>query len=541
MAEQWYAGDTMKTLLVRPGVEIVEKTLRGPWSPELSHLEKVYRDLGVLFRGLVSRQALSNTSTLAVGTVLRKLGEEVEFLDIPFEFGLPLTRELIAKRHEEIEKYTAKGGYDVVGISCTGSFEGLSTKGTAEAVKRALKDAKVVVGGYQATSDAYSLMEKIQAIDVIVFGDFEPIAEQLYAAFNDNTPVSSVPNILYRENGRIRASERTYVNVNPEELPVYDFSLAEKYLPKYAMFLIESSRGCVYNCSYCQENVVRKSYTVKDAYVAADEIIDAANYIAQFTEPVFFGYCDPLWGASSKWIKDFCTELAGRREEISSDMFGWGVDGRIGKFNDEELSLMKKAGCISIAYGVESLSPQMLKMMNKTRDTQKYINSVFETVEKMLKAEMGTIMLFILGMPGETPSTVEESLNNIKKLPLESKNLHMEFGLAFSLCKTALDEQIHDPKFVEEYGVRILDEYDWEKVYLPRFSLLFDPSRELSASELTDIFLDIVKGARGIPASLERQLETFDDAKTILEKDEISPDELTRGGEIYKKIMTEDF
>lgn len=529
----------MKTLLIRPGVEIVEKTLRGPWPPELGHLERLYKEPGLLFRAFFTRQTLSNASTLAVGTILRELGEDVECLDIPFEFGIPLTEKLNVKRHKKIAEYIARGAYDVVGISCISALEGVATQRVAEIAKSTLEDVNVIVGGYQATAEALDMMEKIPAIDVIVLSDFEPIAEQLYSSFDGNVPIDNVPNVVYRKNGKIHVSERKYFKMNLEDLPSYDYSLVEKYIPKYSVIAIESSRGCPYNCSFCQEKVVRQSYTVKDVTVAVDELIDAANYIAQFEKHVFLGYCDACWGANLKWVKEFCSQLANRRDEISSDTFAWGLEARIGQFDDEALSLMKKAGCVSMAYGVESLSPKMIKMMNKTGNPQKYIASVFDTVKRMLKVDMQTVMFFILGMPGETPSTIEETLNSVRNIPLENERIHIEFGLAYSLSKTELNNQIHDPQFTEKYGVRILDEYSWEKAYIPRFTLLFNPSRELSASELTEIFLDIIRGTRGIPTPLEKQLETFEDTREILGKDEISPDELARSGKTYIKVTTE--
>lgn len=529
----------MKTLLVKPGVGIVEKTLRGPWTPELSYLEKLYREPGLLFRGFISLEGFSHSPTLAVGTVLRKLGEDVEYLDVPFEFGLPLTEKLNAEKQEKIEKYIGKGEYDVVGISCTSTLEGVTTRQIAEAARSASEDVNIVVGGYQAASDALTFMERVPAIDCIVLSDFECVGEKLYESFNGKIPMREVPNILYRKNGTIYASERVHLKVSPEDLPVYDYTLAEKYLPKYTMFMIEASRGCPYNCSFCQEKVLRHSYTVKDASTAANEIIDTASYLAQFVDNAIFFYCDPLWGANPKWVKRFCSHVIKRRDETGSDLVGWGAAARVGQFSSEELSLMKRAGCITVGYGVESLSPRMLRIMDKTVNPGKYVDSVSDTVDKTLEADLHVILTFILGLPGETPSTMKETLNSLKNLPLGNRNLHLQIGLPVALRQTLLDQQLHDPKYIEEYGIRVHDEYDWEKGYLPRFTPLFDPSRELSASELADIFLDLIHGIRGISGSLGKKRDTFREISTVLEKEYISPEELAEWGRIYRKIVME--
>jgi radical SAM superfamily enzyme YgiQ (UPF0313 family) len=531
-----WRGATMKTLLVRPGVEIVEKTLKGPWPPKLTHLEKVYKNPELIFRGLIALESFSSSSPIAVGSVLKKLGEDVEFLDVPFEFGIPLTEEKNVKRHEKIEEYCARG-YDVVGISCTSILECLATQKIAETAKNISKDTLVVVGGYQAASDAHDFMRKIPDIDVIVLSDFEPIAEQLYASFNGKGELRDIPNIGYRKNNTVCISKKN-IPLKSEDLPVFDYSLARKYIPQYAFVTLEASRGCPYMCSFCQEKVVRQSYTVKDAFAAVDEIIDTANYCAQFFEPVALCFCDALWGINPEWVKEFCLHLIARKDEIMSKRFGWGVEARIDQFDDDNLLLMKKAGCSAIGYGVESLSPTMLEIMSKTRNPQNYIASVFNTIESMSKIDMHTVLLFILGMPGETPLTLKETLDSIKKLSLKGKNLHFQFGLPIPLRGTILEKQIHDPSFAVKYGVNILDEFRWEKVYLPRLTLLFDPSRDFSASEMTDIFLNITGGGHGVGASLEKQAERFEEVRTILERDQISPDELAQWGAIYREITT---
>jgi radical SAM superfamily enzyme YgiQ (UPF0313 family) len=529
--ETFAEGGTVKTLLIRPGAEVVEKTLKGPWPPELMHLEKLYSEPGLIFRGLISFGSFAPSSVLAVGSILRNMGEEVEFLDVPFEFGIPLTEELNRKRQENIEAFIAQGGFDVVGISCTSVLESLATQKIAQAAKRALEDVTVVVGGYQAASDAVDFMEKVESIDVVVLSDFECVAEQLYHSLVTGS-FRTVPHILYRKNGTLcRGTPCT----GAFELPAFDYTFIDKYVSQYSFLPVEASRGCPFQCSFCQEKVVRPIYRVKDAVTAADQTLEAAAYMGQVQEPVTLCFSDALWGLDPEWVNTFCSHLINR---TAGDTFGWGVESRIGQFNEEQLSLMKKAGCFTVGYGVESLSPKMLNIMNKTRNPQEYVDSVFDTVEKMLKVDMHTVLLFILGMPGETPSTLKETVKQVKKLPLKNENLHLQFGLPVPLRGTGLEAHIHDPQFVKTHGVKILGEFEWEKTYLPRFTLLFDPSSSLSASEMTETFLDIVSGIHRISASLERQSGLYEEVKTLLERDQISPQELEEFGRIYRRITT---
>lgn len=529
----------MKTLLVRPGSEVVERTLRGPWPPELNHLSKLYREHGVLYRGLAALQILSHSSTVAVGTKLKNMGEDVDYLDVPLEFGVPLTEEMNRKRHEKVEDFIAGGGYDIVGISCTGSCEAVATRGVAAAAKRAVPDICVVVGGYQATAEARSFMEKIPAIDVVVLSDFEPIAEELYASFEKGSPLESIPNIMYRENGNICASERKFIKLNPEDLPVFDYSIVKKYMPLYVYVALESSRGCPYKCSYCQEKVLRNTYTVKAPEVAADELINTANYVLEFSDLVIIFYSDALWGLNPRWVKSFSAQVAERIDEIKTENYGWIVEARVGQFDEEALTLMKEAGCMSIGYGVESFSSKMLTLMNKTENPDEYIRSVFDSVVETKNAGIQPGLFFLFGLPGETPETLQETVDTIKKLPtIDDEDFHIGPSLAHPYPATLLDEQIHDPTFVLEHGVKILDENDWEKCYIPRLTMLFDPSRELSAAQIADFYLDLVHGTLDVPV-IEKRLQAFKDVRNLSDKNEISPNDFARYVKILRRIAAE--
>ena len=54
----------------------------------------------------------------------------------------------------------------------------------------------------------------------------------------------------------------------------------------------------------------------------------------------------------------------------------------------------------------------------------------------------------------------------------------------------------------KEHGVRVIAENDWERAYIPRYTMLFDPSRELPASKMVDFFLGITSRYRGTLADM---------------------------------------
>jgi radical SAM superfamily enzyme YgiQ (UPF0313 family) len=525
----------MKLLLVRPGPEIVEKTLFGPWNPNLN-LEPLYTQPGEMFRFLCMFQIVSSTPLLAIGSWLKTHGEQVEILEVPLEFGLPLRENQNRERRDRICEYFERTRYDVVGISCTSTFESLASVNVAEAAKEVQPDAAVILGGYQAGAVAEDLMRTTGAIDITVLSDFEPIGNRLIQALKEECSIGEVPNVVYRDNGQIKHTPYQVQPVNLDEQPYYDFSLVEKYLPYYIMFSIESSRGCTYKCTYCQEGTFRHYYAVKKPERAVDEIVEASNFIASHSNLAYFYYSDPLWGLKRSWVRQFCEGLIERHDEIKLKRFGWFTCTRVGHLKDTEFQLLKKAGCANIGYGIESLSPQMLKGIGRAGDYQKYLKDVHETVDLTLKHNIQMYVSIMVGMPGETPETLQETLTGLKKLPIEDELLRVFVFLAYPLPKTMLEQQLQNEEFVKEMGIRIRDTPDWRKGYFPKVTPLFDPSPELTVEELTTFYLDLSNGNLGIPSFIKR-LEALRGVKEILKKNEITPEDYLRWASLYRKLL----
>lgn len=525
----------MKFLFVRPGPHIVEKTLYGPWEPELSYLEPLYKQAGGLYRFLCMFEMVSPTPLLAIGSLLTQQGEDVEIVDIPLQFGLPLREEGNRKRLEAVQKFFESKDYDVVGLSCTSTFESLATVQFAEAAKKAHPDAKIILGGYQAAAIAEELMQETEAVDAIALSDFEPIAPPFLRALEGEIPFKDVPNIMYRDGG-IKQTKFQTMKVDLNEFPYYNFSLVEQYLSTYIMYSVEAGRGCPYHCSYCQERTFRKYYTVKNPERAVDELVEASNYIASVNNMAFFFYSDPMWGLERSWVRDFCTQLIERRDEIRAKHFGWFICTRFGILRDEEFELLKKAGCATIGYGIESLSPKMLKMMGRAQDQEKYIREVHETLQKTLANDLHMYISMILGMPGETPDTLRETIEGLKSLPINNDLLHIFVFLAYPLPKTLLEQQLNDPAFLNEMGIKVWAQPDWRKGYFPKVTPLFDPSRELTVQELAQFYQDLSDGTFDIIV-YHKQIEALRGVRDLLSTEAVTPQDYMKWARLLRRLM----
>jgi len=147
-----------------------------------------------------------------------------------------------------------------------------------------------------------------------------------------------------------------------DELPFPDFSdlNLDNYTPKDkkdCRFLsIATSRGCINKCSYCSETQYWSRFRQRSVNNVIDEIKHAINV---YHTKIFF-FCDSLINGNVIWIKQFCNQLIDNELNIQ-----WLSYATINHLDSELLMLMKKSGCISLTLGIEHISKEVLRGVNK--------------------------------------------------------------------------------------------------------------------------------------------------------------------------------
>jgi radical SAM superfamily enzyme YgiQ (UPF0313 family) len=175
------------------------------------------------------------------------------------------------------------------------------------------------------------------------------------------------------------------------------------------------------------------------------------NWLAQLRETGCrnFNFVDNTFNVPLDYAKDLCRQLI----QAELDLQLWCII--YPKWIDAELvELMRRAGCRQISFGFESGSDPMLRSLGKRFDREE-IRAVSKIFAEAAIERMGFLLL---GGPGETRDTVEESLAFAESLNLEA--LKITVGLRIyphtPLAKTALAEGL--------IGA-------WEDLLVPRFYL----------------------------------------------------------------------
>ena len=173
---------------------------------------------------------------------------------------------------------------------------------------------------------------------------------------------------------------------------------------------IQTARGCPYNCSFCcQRKMWRGSvreYSVKHVMEEVDLNINKYN-----VEQIYFN--DDTFILSEKRVRQICKEM------IKRDVV-WHCLSRVDRVSPEILDTMYKSGCRAVTFGIESGSNTMLSKMNKLVNTEQATEAVKMAKEAGLKVRCQ----MIVGFPGETDETIEETKKFVKRTVADTWGFH---------------------------------------------------------------------------------------------------------------------
>jgi anaerobic magnesium-protoporphyrin IX monomethyl ester cyclase len=163
---------------------------------------------------------------------------------------------------------------------------------------------------------------------------------------------------------------------------------------------ILTSRGCPYRCSYCSQIGPRRWRGR-----SVDSVVAEWRWLVEEQGAAEIGVLDDSFNIDRRRVLEICQRLV----EEGLDHVPWiMINGIRANLADEEvLGAMKRAGCIRAAFGVESGNQQILDSVVDKQLTLEQVRSAFQAARTV---GMETIGFFIVGLPGETEATMDDTI-----------------------------------------------------------------------------------------------------------------------------------
>ncbi|MFH1452865.1 MAG: radical SAM protein [Armatimonadota bacterium] len=328
-------------------------------------------------------------------TLLKDEGHNAVFLDA---LGLKMTLEDVLK---DIDKYEA-----VVLQTSTMTFrEDVSVLKGLKAKNNKL--ITIVYGSHPSFMPEFSLEE---GIDFIIRFEHEFALRDLINRLERSGDWENVRGIGYKKDGKIIINPDYPFIEDLDMLPFPDRTLLSKEieyfnpivkrLPYTTMF---TSRGCPAKCTFC---TAPSFMGKKIRFRSAENVVKELEYVASLGyREVFFR--DETFTVFKERNLKVCDQIIKRKLDLT-----WICNARVGTIDKETMLTMKKAGCHMIRFGVESGVQEILDNIKKGIKADKTI----ETFKIAKEAGMETHAHLMIGLPGDTKDTVNQTINFVKKI-----------------------------------------------------------------------------------------------------------------------------
>jgi anaerobic magnesium-protoporphyrin IX monomethyl ester cyclase len=217
---------------------------------------------------------------------------------------------------------------------------------------------------------------------------------------------------------------------------------------------IMTTFGCPYACDFCSKPVFGGLFRRR----GLDRVMEEIRGIRSL------GY-DGLWIADDCFtldvdhVRGFCERMVG--EDIRME---WTCLSRTDSLSEATIDLMRRAGCRKMFFGLESGSNEVLRLMNKRTTVEK----ADQTVRLISGKGIKTAGFFMVGYPGETSGTIEQTIEWALSLPLDE----ISFTVPFPLPGTGLFRKVHGLRAEADWNYenenRMIYESEFDEVYLKK-------------------------------------------------------------------------
>lgn len=408
------------SLIIPPGGYYAERWQKGSLMPSL----------GILY----------------IAAVLLKNGHEIDVIDAHVE-NLSW-KELISR----IKKYSP--GIAGVTFTTENRFQGFAA---VQKIKQNMPDILTIAGGPHVSLAPSDTLLNIRELDFVARGEGEDTVLELA----NGTPLENINGLSFRMGNKIIHNPDRPLIKNLDSVPFpswhkipwgkYNFTLDIPGKGKLRAGNIMTSRGCPFSCNFCS---TPKMWGRNTRMRSVDNIMEEIKLLRENYKTEALWIFDDTFTVNRKRVEEFCDRLLRNNQDIN-----WFCEIRVDTVDRDLLTLMKKAGCYSVGFGVESGSQRIL---DEIIGKKIKLDEVRETAN--ICRELGIISnpFFIFSHPEETNEDIEKTMALIKTWPKPSS---ISLSILHIYPGTRLE------KLAKEKGILPFD-FSWARRNDPRVTVI---------------------------------------------------------------------
>jgi len=306
-------------------------------------------------------------------------------------------------------------------------------------LREAAPHAHTIAGGAAFGVAPDSLFREL-GVEYAVAGDGERATVALVEELAAGRTPGAIPGIVRRVDGRIEMTAPGG-DADLDALPparMHRWLDLRAYERRGATVPIQTKRGCVFKCVYCTYlNVEGWGYRLRDP----ERVVDEMAELARDAGVRRFEFVDSTFNAPPRHAMAVCEAIVRRDLRVHLDTTNFTPAAA----PDELLHLMRRAGFRWLGITAESASDPVLERLQKGFDVAR----VRDVAERVERAGLGVLWIFLVGGPGETADTLEETLRFAAWRLERGDAVYLTVGLRIypgtTLHRIAIDEGVVAP------------------------------------------------------------------------------------------------
>lgn len=297
-------------------------------------------------------------------------------------------------------------------------------------IKRQRPSVRVIFGGPTATFGAEQILQRHDVVDVCFLSEAEETGKQIFPTLLNNESLDNAQmGVAFRQDGKIictglaplvcadRPDVQSALDATPS--PYLSGTLSDGRLG------VLTGRGCTHHCQYCCFAALGRK---KLRLHSIDRVITELHYIAEHQrrteERYMVAIHDDAFTLLPARAKALCQAIADRNLGLKLSCIT-----RADAVDYELLRLMRDAGFVSLAFGLESAVPSVLRATGKVRPPdwpnpdlepeRRFLERIKASVIAAKKHGFKVGVSIILGLPTETAEDGTSTLRFVKELPID--------------------------------------------------------------------------------------------------------------------------
>ena len=241
----------------------------------------------------------------------------------------------------------------------------------AKAIKKSGQEAPIVFGGIHPTSVPDRVIKE-ECVDIVCVGEGEYALLELLENLKKGEKRTDIKNLWFKKGKQVIKNPCRPLIADLDKLPFPDKEMFYKIYPSFIRddYSALSSRGCPFACTYCGNNVLRKTFYGLGKVVrrrSPKNIVDELVWAKEKFGIKKVTFVDDVFGQDQKWLKAFAKDYKKRVDLpyiiITHPLF----------MTKPIVELLVDSGCYFLLFGIQSASEKTRREVLKRYETNKDI------------------------------------------------------------------------------------------------------------------------------------------------------------------------